>query len=402
LHNLNVNATLRDCTFVGNHATNSAGTGLFNFDSTASLTNCLFVNNGAWIRGGGIANYGASNLTLANCTLNGNGYVRGTSSIPAEGGAIYNANGAAMTLANCILWGDAADTGAEIFNSGGTVSSNFSDVQGGLAGAGNIQLDPQFVAGANGATGYVGNQRLKLTSPCIDVGNNAAVPAGVIQDLAGANRLIDIPAVHDPGLVVDMGAYERVPGTLSVSTKLFLFDTFKPMLQFQFNSNIDERSLEIDDLILSNFTTGEVWAPSRWGTFAYDARTRVATWTFTTPLPDGNYESRLPMDRVSDPLGYWLESDETHAFFVLAGDANRDRVVNLQDFNILASNFGQSNRTFSQGDFNYDSVVNLLDFNILASRFGMALAPGALSGMSIALNGKSSRLIDALRDELLA
>ena len=59
---------------------------------------------------------------------------------------------------------------------------------------------------------------------------------------------------------------------------------------------------------------------------------------------------------------------------MLAGDATRDRAVNLSDFNVLAANFGQSNRTFSQGDFNYDGAVNLSDFNILAPRFGQVLA----------------------------
>jgi hypothetical protein len=49
--------------------------------------------------------------------------------------------------------------------------------------------------------------------------------------------------------------------------------------------------------------------------------------------------------------------------------------VNLADFNLLASNFGQSNRIFSQGDFNYDGTVNLQDFNLLASRFGSSLRP---------------------------
>ena len=39
--------------------------------------------------------------------------------------------------------------------------------------------------------------------------------------------------------------------------------------------------------------------------------------------------------------------------------ANRDRRVNLADFNILAGNFGQPNRIFSQGDFNYDINRNL-------------------------------------------
>jgi hypothetical protein len=48
--------------------------------------------------------------------------------------------------------------------------------------------------------------------------------------------------------------------------------------------------------------------------------------------------------------------------------------VNLADFNILAANFGQSPRDFTQGDFDYDTAVFLSDFNILASRFGQVLA----------------------------
>ena len=51
--------------------------------------------------------------------------------------------------------------------------------------------------------------------------------------------------------------------------------------------------------------------------------------------------------------------------------------VDLNDFNILAANFGQSPRTFTQGDFNYDNTVNLEDFNILAGRFGAAVAAHA-------------------------
>jgi hypothetical protein len=80
---------------------------------------------------------------------------------------------------------------------------------------------------------------------------------------------------------------------------------------------------------------------------------------------------------VTDSLGYPLDQDEIFDFFFLLGDANRDARVNLLDFNIVAANFGQSPRDFSQGDFNYDTIVNLADFNILASRFGMALAPQA-------------------------
>ena len=58
----------------------------------------------------------------------------------------------------------------------------------------------------------------------------------------------------------------------------------------------------------------------------------------------------------------------------LPGDANLDNAVNLQDFNLLASNFGQSGRTWVQGDFTGDGVVNLQDFNRLAGQFGISAA----------------------------
>jgi hypothetical protein len=56
------------------------------------------------------------------------------------------------------------------------------------------------------------------------------------------------------------------------------------------------------------------------------------------------------------------------------GDANADGVVDLIDFNALASNFGTGDDWF-EGDFNYDGIVNLQDFNRLASNFGLSAGP---------------------------
>jgi hypothetical protein len=61
-------------------------------------------------------------------------------------------------------------------------------------------------------------------------------------------------------------------------------------------------------------------------------------------------------------------------FRFLQDDANNDGRVNLDDFNVLAGNFGQSPRDFTQGDLDYSGNVNLNDFKILASRFGQVLA----------------------------
>src|SRR5262249_47936168 len=102
-------------------------------------------------------------------------------------------------------------------------------------------------------------------------------------------------------------------------------------------------------------------------------------------LPDGNYQFTLTAAGVSDQSGNTLDGNGdgtggdnfTFSFFVLAADANRDRSVDTVDFNILASNFGQSPRVFSQGDFNYDGTVDTVDFNILASQFSKTLSPAA-------------------------
>ena len=54
------------------------------------------------------------------------------------------------------------------------------------------------------------------------------------------------------------------------------------------------------------------------------------------------------------------------------GDANLDGRVNLQDFTVLANNFGDDDAGFASGDFNGDGRVNLQDFTLLANNFGFA------------------------------
>jgi len=64
---------------------------------------------------------------------------------------------------------------------------------------------------------------LWIGSPAVDAGNNTAVPAGIVTDLAGSPRLADSPVVSDTGSgappIVDMGAYEAQP-LLAAYTRL--------------------------------------------------------------------------------------------------------------------------------------------------------------------------------------
>ena len=58
---------------------------------------------------------------------------------------------------------------------------------------------------------------------------------------------------------------------------------------------------------------------------------------------------------------------------VVAGDANGDGRVNLNDFQLLRANFGTGTRR-DQGDLNNDKLVNVADFGILRTNFGRTSA----------------------------
>ncbi len=74
--------------------------------------------------------------------------------------------------------------------------------------------------------------------------------------------------------------------------------------------------------------------------------------------------------------------DDLAVFNPAAGDADVNGTVNLDDFNVLAGNFGTaSGATWIEADFDGNGAVNLDDFNLLAANFGMSAAgPGVSPG----------------------
>ena len=213
------NAALNNCTFVGNAVlARSAGSralgGAVDFYqvSTGKMVNCGFSGNRAQGATGPMAAGGAvfcegSNVAMVNVTLSGN-----------SAGALGFADTAPTTVAlsNAIFWGN---TGGIPSASLAHVSANYSCIQGGWSGTGghNINANPLFVnpAGADGIVGTADDDlRIPAGSPCIDAGDNTAVPSGIVTDLAGTPRFVDDPTVADTGNgrcpIVDMGAYEVV------------------------------------------------------------------------------------------------------------------------------------------------------------------------------------------------
>ena len=201
--------SLTNVAYLGNSVTSvsyytyGGGLWLESVNASATLNNLLFSGNWSkWYAG---AMYLHGEAAMTNITFSGN---RANDS----GGALYLMAGQ-HTLVNFILWGNSAPSGPQIYNGGGSpLSIIYSDVQGGYAGTGNLNVDPQFVAPitATVAPTTTGDYRLQITSPAIDAGNSLSVT--VSTDLDGHPRKIDVPAVPDTGLgtppIVDMGVYE--------------------------------------------------------------------------------------------------------------------------------------------------------------------------------------------------
>lgn len=181
---------------------------------------------------------------------------------------------------------------------------------------------------------------------------------------------LDIAVIQDVGLP-----------TLAVSpTAMQTFDYLsKPSVSWSFSAPV-RWELSLDDITLTLRDSNAV-VPSSSLSLVYDRGTDIAKLTYTPGngvLPDGNYRVVLSSNALRDLLQNQLDQTYTLDFFVFAGDANHDRLIDTADFNPLAGNFGSPGANFSEGDFNYDGAVDSADFNLLAAKFGQRLAVPAV------------------------
>jgi hypothetical protein len=148
-------------------------------------------------------------------------------------------------------------------------------------------------------------------------------------------------------------------------------------IQFVFSENVSP-SLDASDLILS-LNGNPLSIPPSQIHRDYDSQTNTATFTFQAGviLSDGNYAATLNAPGVTDAFGNQLNTgpaESVASFFVLAGDANHDRRVDIMDMYTVAQNFGRTGMTFANGDFNYDGIVDAKDLGILGLRWQQVLA----------------------------
>ncbi|MBL8858900.1 MAG: right-handed parallel beta-helix repeat-containing protein [Planctomycetes bacterium] len=267
LYALQSAVTVEDCVFSDNTATGgtfSVGGGLSLYYADAEVRRCEFKRNSALLGGGGAYAEGGeprldacrfedneslegsqgwggglmagffTELRLANCAFEGNRARRGgavfaivfadptivnstfvANRATIDGGGLALLASTDVQLSNSIVWGNFPDQIA-----GTAPTLEFVCIQGGATGAGNIDLDPQFVAppgpGPDGVFAthddVRGDLRLAVGSPCRDAGSNLRLLADETEDLDRLTRRTDDPFTPDTGVgeapVVDLGAFE--------------------------------------------------------------------------------------------------------------------------------------------------------------------------------------------------
>jgi hypothetical protein len=188
---------------VANGANGSGiGGGIRVFLGTAKLMNCRVVQNrtvnifSVGSLSAGIHNDG--HLTLHACTIADNTWATGQ---PPGAGGVWNNTNTTCVIDNCIVYGN---SGPEIKAS---TTVQYSCVEGGFSGVGNIGANPAFVDAANG------DFRLSVVSPCRDAGDRTLLPADDF-DLDGDSNTGETSS-RDLALLrrivngqVDMGSYE--------------------------------------------------------------------------------------------------------------------------------------------------------------------------------------------------
>ena len=284
--------------------------------------------------------------------------VNGITSVQNSADGFRSASNDQIEISNAII----RDNGRSIgqFLGGATPVLNNSNIQGGFAGIGNIDVDPMFVSanGPDGNPNTVGDNdyRLAAGSPCIDTGDSTNWLCTDV-DVDGNPRLIDGLLVGDA--VSDIGAHEFNNVYLTVTD----VDSPAGLVNVETTGTA---GLTIE--ILVGTELAENCTP--FGPVFFNEATAVTFGPNASPvdiqieLPPGNNQFIIQVRAISsgsNAIGNMsnavtLEFDST----VLIGDVNQDGQIDLLDvqpFVDLLINGGFQ----LEADINGDGLVNLLD-----------------------------------------
>src|SRR2546423_9218533 len=156
--------------------------------------------------------------------------------------------------------------------------------------------------------------------------------------------------------------HRRRPRVLSTG---FTNSLGAPFLNFNFDlPGIVDSTAQASDLMLTNLATNQPVSTAGF-TVTYDIINRNLKFLPPANLPDGNYHANLGATTVADAFGNAMQTDASLDFFILAGDANRDRQIDTLDFDALAARFNQTGVGNSGGGFHYQGIRHPPGLNLL-------------------------------------
>ena len=333
--------------------------------SKGPITNCIITDN----YGGGL--YACSGQ-ITNCLIAGNYgsglfFCSGTITSCTITDNFAETRGAGLFLCrgkfeNCIIWNN---TPMQIFDVGGVISVNYSNVQNGWQGPGNIDSDPFFL------DTHSKDYHLLPGSPCIDAGNPDYLPPPNQTDLDGNPRIITER--------IDMGAFET-----DTSSALSLHLTLNNLWMYQNLPSRTDSKLTAAVLVINDPMGNSSYTYSWQFILPSDVTTSPTTTaggeannsfcTFAAPAcdqPKGISDSGKPFKiRIVVTGNDYGNSAVAELQFGIAllGDVNNDSVVNVADNSIINAFWKTGSAaqfTLRDCDINCDDTADITDCNLI-------------------------------------
>lgn len=328
---------VHSCRFFSNNAMDQAA-GIYVFKGTIQIANSLFTGNISGGPGGAITLNEASASSLISSTL----YKNHSTGTTAYGGAV-NCDKSSLDIYNTLF---AANTYGGPSTSPGREKSDIDahsgstlTIRNSLMQSGSLYTDchnclapgtdPQFTDVTSAAQNGLG---LLPGSAAIDRGDNASLPAYIINDLSGADRI--------RGEQTDMGAFEAAP--LTGLTRLYVNEALatgsnngSDWKNAFYSSNGFARALEY---ARNNESVKEIWVAK--GT--YYTYCRADNQSSANPLDPNN--SFVLVNGVAIYGGFAGNEDDRSLrdwktnITILSGDQNKNNIADAADaFQVLIS-----------------------------------------------------------------